>query len=158
MHQSVCCRRTSRGVCVAEQQQNCSRVCSQWVKHVVLHSGREDTTEQIIIMIQSIVTPWIRATPQPSVLCPWTAGHLCICVCRVKLQTLNLTICIRFHSLFFPPLFFQPHTSSTLNLFKNCLSFLNLIEIWHIMPSYNKCFQKGDLLIHCSNIAMIKVF
>lgn len=74
-----CCHR-STCVCSGEQQWNCSSVCSQWVKHVVLHSSREDTTEQII-MIQNIVTPWIGATLQPSVLCPCTAGHFCICIC-----------------------------------------------------------------------------
>lgn len=76
----VCCHSATLGVCAAEQQQNCSSICSQWVKHVVQHSSREDTTEQII-MIQNIVTPWTRATPRPSVLFPWTAGHLCFCVC-----------------------------------------------------------------------------
>ncbi len=78
-----CRHSTSLRVCVTEQQKSCSNICSQWVKHVVQHSSREATTEQII-MIRNIVTSWNRATPRPSVLCPWTVGllvHLCARVC-----------------------------------------------------------------------------
>lgn len=79
----VCCHKASRGVCFAEQQQNCSSVCSQWVKHVVLHSSREETMEQII-MIQNIVTCLDHS--HSTAICPLSMDsrvfvHLCMSVC-----------------------------------------------------------------------------
>lgn len=63
----------------AEQQQNCFSVCSQRVKHVVLRSSREHTTEQII-MIQNSIACWTRAISPPSVYCPRTGRHWSVCV------------------------------------------------------------------------------
>lgn len=53
--------------------------CSQRVKHVVLRSSREHTTEQII-MIQNSIACWTRAISPPSVYCPRTGRHWSVCV------------------------------------------------------------------------------
>lgn len=74
-YHSVCGHSSSLRAC-AEQQQSSFSVCSQRVKHVVLRSSREYTTEQII-MIQNSIAFWSRATSPPSVYCPRTLVCLC---------------------------------------------------------------------------------
>lgn len=77
-YHSVCGHSSSLRAC-AEQQQSCFSVCSQRVKHVVLRSSREHTTEQII-MIQNSIAFWTRAISPPSVYCPRTGRHWPVCV------------------------------------------------------------------------------
>lgn len=77
-YHSVCGHSSSLRAC-AEQQQSCFSVCSQRVKHVVLRSSREHTTEQII-MIQNSIAFWTRAISSPSVYCPRTGRHWSVCV------------------------------------------------------------------------------
>lgn len=77
-YHSVCGHSSSLRVCT-EQQQSCFSVYFQRVKHVVLRSSREHTTEQII-MIQNSVSFWTRAISPPSVYCPQTGRNWPVCV------------------------------------------------------------------------------
>ena len=87
-----------KSMCAAEQQKSCSSICSQWAKHVVQHSSRQETTEQII-MIQIIVTSWTGATLRPSVPCPCSAGvYVCLSVCSLCVSDVILDIS---HTFFF---------------------------------------------------------
>lgn len=78
-HHSVCGHSSSLWACAEQQQQGCFSVCSQRVKHVVLRRSRAHTTEQII-MIQNSIAFWTRAISPPSVYCPRTGRHWSVCV------------------------------------------------------------------------------